>query len=434
MTYKKSSSNKKKILVLAYAVSPTRGSEYSVAWNYIKEISKYYDVDVLYGASGLHLGDCNELESYLENNDVEDVNFIKVEPTRLQKKINVLNKAGLGYAFYIAFRLWHKSALKLAKELTKSNNYSIVHQLNPIGFREPGYLYRLNIPFIWGPIGGGNFINPKLVAELPLKRRLLFLLKNCINYLQLNFSSRVKESLGKADALIFCNSENLNSFNKYHGVTGEVLSEQAIADDILQKITLLPNFETTQKNRSGTLKLIWVGRLCPGKNISFLLNVLALLTDDVDVSLTIVGDGELKNELKQQVIQLGVQKYVRFLGALPREQILIELSKSDLHCLCSFSEANTTVIYEAFSVNTPTISLAQNGMLDTLKDGKGFLIPITNINETQQLFADKIMYLSKNRNCLNKARSTIFAQRHLLSWKFKGEVLNSIYQKVIEES
>lgn len=424
--------NKKKILVMAYAVSPTRGSEYSVAWNYIKEISKYYDVDVLYGASGLHLGDCGELEDYLKNNEFPGVNFIKIKPTKFQNKINAINKAGIGYAFYVAFRLWHKTAFKIAKKLVENNDYSLVHQLNPIGFREPGYLYRLEVPFVWGPIGGANFINLKLASELPLKKRLLFLIKNGVNFLQLNYSSRVKEALNKSEALIFCNSENLASFNQYHSVNGDVLSEQAIAHDLLKNVSLKPEQQLLNRDLDKPLRLIWIGSFCSRKNLSFLFDVIALLEKKIEVTLTVIGDGELNEAFKQQVIKLGIQENINFLGVLTREQILVELSQSDLHCLCSFSEANTTVIYEAFSVNTPTISLAQNGMLDTLKDDKGFLIPITNVIETKELFAEKIIFLSKNRAFLDTARRAIYEQRHLLSWQYKGEKLNKIYQKVIE--
>ena len=39
----------KNILVLAYQLSPTKGSEYSVAWNYVTRMSKYNRLTVLYG-------------------------------------------------------------------------------------------------------------------------------------------------------------------------------------------------------------------------------------------------------------------------------------------------------------------------------------------------------------------------------------------------
>ena len=55
----------KDILVLAYAVSPIRGSEYSVAWNYVTQMSKYNRLTVLYGCAGEHMGDFEEMIDYI---------------------------------------------------------------------------------------------------------------------------------------------------------------------------------------------------------------------------------------------------------------------------------------------------------------------------------------------------------------------------------
>ena len=49
-------SKKKHILVLAYMLSPYKGSEFSVAWNYVTEMSKDNNLTVLYGISGKHMG------------------------------------------------------------------------------------------------------------------------------------------------------------------------------------------------------------------------------------------------------------------------------------------------------------------------------------------------------------------------------------------
>ncbi len=74
---------KRKILLIAYPVSPTRGSEYSVAWNYINEMSMDNDLVVLYGSSGNHMGDFKEMEDWLMINSIPNVKFIPVHPSRL---------------------------------------------------------------------------------------------------------------------------------------------------------------------------------------------------------------------------------------------------------------------------------------------------------------------------------------------------------------
>lgn len=53
--------NRKKILLLAYQISPFRGSEYSVAWNYLLEMSQEHDITVIYGKSGNGIGEFDSL-------------------------------------------------------------------------------------------------------------------------------------------------------------------------------------------------------------------------------------------------------------------------------------------------------------------------------------------------------------------------------------
>ncbi len=69
---------KYKILLSCYAVSPYRGSEYSVAWNYILSMSKEHELYVIYGTSGNHMGDNVEIEKYIKQNHLTNVNFIFV--------------------------------------------------------------------------------------------------------------------------------------------------------------------------------------------------------------------------------------------------------------------------------------------------------------------------------------------------------------------
>ena len=63
------------ILVMAYAISPYRGSEYAVAWNYVAHMSKYHRLTVVYGASGNHMGDVVEMEEYARSHTMANVRF-----------------------------------------------------------------------------------------------------------------------------------------------------------------------------------------------------------------------------------------------------------------------------------------------------------------------------------------------------------------------
>ena len=61
------------------------------------------------------------------------------------------------WRFYKYYKKWQWKTYLIAKEICAEVNIDVLHQLNMIGFREPGYLWKLSkengVPFVWGPIG-----------------------------------------------------------------------------------------------------------------------------------------------------------------------------------------------------------------------------------------------------------------------------------------
>ena len=56
--------------------------------------------------------------------------------------------------FHRYYHRWMRAAYKTACELNRWCQFDLVHQLTFVGFRFPGHLWKLGIPFVWGPIGG----------------------------------------------------------------------------------------------------------------------------------------------------------------------------------------------------------------------------------------------------------------------------------------
>ena len=79
----------KNIIVIAYQPNPFRGSESSVAWDYIVNMSKNHRLTVLFGSSEeFHMiGNTKSMMDYYENNTMENVILI---PISLGKYIPLL--------------------------------------------------------------------------------------------------------------------------------------------------------------------------------------------------------------------------------------------------------------------------------------------------------------------------------------------------------
>lgn len=415
----------KSILLLAYQISPTKGSEYAVGWNFVINLANNNKVYVLCGASGDHMGDTEEVENYFKVNPHPNIHLVPVKPTRLANIINWPNKVGLlGAIFYLAFPFWQKEAYRIAKNIIANEEIDIVHHLNPIGFREPGYLWRLDKPFIWGPIGGAIFVNPVLLKHLPIRYQFFFLIKNGINYFQLKYGKRIRKAVEKSSEIIFCNTENKENFEKYFGKTGRVISEQG---------TFKKNEVVTDDSHANVdiLNLVWAGYISPRKNITLLFHALSLVRDQKKWKLNVIGDGVGVEELKILSSQLSISDNITWHGKKTRHGTINIMRESDLHAMTSLTEGNPAVLYEAISLGIPTISLDRDGMHDTLANGNGILVPITTYDETIKLYAAKLDEIIENPNLLIQLKGCTNLMIDAVSWDNKIKKFEVIYENAL---
>jgi glycosyltransferase involved in cell wall biosynthesis len=415
----------KSILLSAYAVSPTRGSEYGVGWNFSINLAKKNKVFLVCGASGEHLGDTEEIEEYFKKYPNVNISLIVVKPSTLVSFINWFNKKGLSPVFYLAFLLWQRQVFHCVKELISAEHIDLIHQLNPIGFREPGYLWKLKKPFVWGPIGGAQFVNPVLLTNLPVSYKYLILAKNMVTFLQLKYYSRVRKAAVRAKQLVFSTEENRINFEKFLGKTGLLISEQS-------SFASSHSGCDTSEDAEFQLKMVWIGRVVKIKNLVFLFHALALVFPRDRWRLRIIGDGPEVENLKELSLSLKISGNILWYGKKSQTEAISLIAGADLHVLSSLSEANTTVLYEAMSLGVPTISLDQNGMHTTLANGQGVLVPITTYNQTVEKFASEITSFITHPQSIVELKRKMTPLVNECSWVKKIDQFELIYDNAIK--
>lgn len=139
-------------------------------------------------------------------------------------------------------------------------------------------------------------------------------------------------------------------------------------------------------------KIISAGRLVPWKGFAILIKIMKNLPD---WTLTIAGDGPMKDELKSLASSLGIEDRVKLAGAIPREELLSELKKSDLFILNTSFESFSFQIVEAMYLGVPVIATNIGNLNEILEDGKEGILVEPN-NEEQILSAIKKIDEDKN--------------------------------------
>ena len=125
------------------------------------------------------------------------------------------------------------------------------------------------------------------------------------------------------------------------------------------------------------INLLSVGRLNRQKGQNFLLEAVRLLRDEgLDVSLTIVGDGELKSEMLDLRERLQLGDAVQFLGSLPNDEIRMMMRRSQYFVLSSLAEGLPVVLMEAMAEGAIAIATQVAATGELVVDGEtGYLAP-----------------------------------------------------------
>jgi glycosyltransferase involved in cell wall biosynthesis len=121
--------------------------------------------------------------------------------------------------------------------------------------------------------------------------------------------------------------------------------------------------------------LIYVGRLAPEKNLTFLMRAFVSAQSAVEnLHLLLVGDGPEADNLRDRAALAGVGDRVHFLGAVPYEAVPGLLKLADAFVTASLTEVHPLSLIEALAAGLPALGIVSPGIEDTIVDGaNGFL-------------------------------------------------------------
>lgn len=126
---------------------------------------------------------------------------------------------------------------------------------------------------------------------------------------------------------------------------------------------------------SRTLRILNVGRLSVHKAQHDLIDACALLRNrGVDFVCSIVGEGDLRSALEQQIADLKLGAMVELTGAKFHQDVLALYGQYDVFVLCSITEGQPVVLMEAMRARIPVIA-TQISAIPELVQNAGILVP-----------------------------------------------------------
>jgi glycosyltransferase involved in cell wall biosynthesis len=417
-----------KILIVSHEMHPNQGSECAMGWNLVQALSEKCQVTVMC-AQGNQLSPENyhkAIEEYFRNNGKPinlSVIYVKQPVWSLRlakinaKFFNVSDGVGNRYLFYKALDFWHKEALIKAKEIDKLEDFDIVHQLTPISFLKPGYMWKLNKPFFWGPVGGMYKMPFAFSIQLGLKsfifetiRSLNITIKKIFFYINYKFVSKCCH--------VWCISTDEYNFIKKHNKKVSLMVDSAPPLRIKGKKRF---YSPTEK-----LKICWSGRHSSYKALDILIKAIDILRSD-NIEVYILGEGPETEKCKELAKSRNLNTLI-WCGQKEYEDAIDIMNNCHLFIHTSLREAASHVIMEALGLGMPVICHDVCGMSSVVNEDSGFKINFENPQKSVFLFGEKIKYILENPEMLEKLSNGALNRAQELSWQSKADVMIEHYK------
>lgn len=403
-----------KVLVNAYACSPNMGSEPGMAWNWCVNLAKYCELFIITEEEFR-----DKIEAVVPTlHQGKNMHFYFNSVTPEVRRM-CWNQGD--WRFYWHYRQWQKRTLEIAKQICAEQKIDIIHQLNMIGYREPGLLWKIDGPkFVWGPVGGMETMPIAYLKGAGAKTILFNHLKNLINSLQYRYQPNVRSAVKRADAIIAatsgCQKKLQNFYHKHVYLINETGCE--VIENVARDV-----------NTSGTFNLLWVGKLDFRKQMNLAIDVLGKLKD-IDVVLHVCGGGtsEQIQQMKNQSVALGLDGKLNYHGMVSHDEVQRLMRSSDLYLFTSIMEGTPHVVQEAIANHLPVVCLDTCGQGDCVTNECGRKIPLSNPEKTADELAGVIRELYNDRTQLKQLSDGCLKASHNMSWDKKATAMLMAYE------
>jgi len=358
-----------RILMLNYEFPPLGGGAANANFYLLKEFAKEKDLKIDLITSSI---DKFKEEKFSQNIIIYRLNIGK----KNQNLHFQTNKDLLVYSLKSYF---------FAKKLLKKNDYNLVHAWFgiPCGF----IAMLLGEPYIVALRG----------SDVPFYNSRF---KNLDKY----FFQYLSRLIWEKAKIVVANSQGLKE-----------LAQKTAPN---QKIQLIYNGVDTNefkppktKKKSKDLRILCVARLIKRKGIDYLLKALGRLKDK-NFILTIIGDGNEKENLVNLTKKLKINSKVRFLGPIPHSEIIKYYQQNDLFVLPSLNEGMSNTILEAMACGLPIIATDVGGSEELVKEN-GFIIKPKSRKE----LVKAIQRYIDDRSLLEKQGQESRKRAEKMSWK-----------------
>jgi glycosyltransferase involved in cell wall biosynthesis len=199
-------------------------------------------------------------------------------------------------------------------------------------------------------------------------------------------------------------------------------------------IDVIPNgveldrfFPAGTEENSEVIRLLTVGRLSVTKRIEMLIDVIEILHRTAcKISLTIVGGGNMEQQLRKIVAERDLRDVIKITGRMDSKKMPELYRQNDIFVSASMQEGMSNAMLEAMASGLPIVTTRCEG-LSELIDGNGIIVEQENI----EYIVKAVKKLIDNPNLRKQMSVAARKQAEKFDWANVAQSYIEQYRKII---
>lgn len=406
-----------RVLLSAYACEPEKGSEPAVGWNWVRQVARFHEVWVITRANNRE-----PIEAALAKEPIPNSHWVYFD---LPRWARFWKKGERGHRPY--YYLWQIGAYFVARRLNAQVGFDLIHHVTFGQYWPPSFIGLLGVPFIWGPVGGGESAPSPFGSDFSCRARLYETFRD------------LRWSLASVDPVTRLLASRCRVAIATTGQTATRLrmlgAERVIVLPQLGAIEAMKYVGSFPTRGSNSFRIISIGRLMHWKGFHLALRAFARFQPRYPESeYWIVGEGPEGRRLSALARELGIESKVVFWKRLPTlHDVYKKLAECDVLVHPALHETFGTVCFEAMILGRPVICLDLGGPALQVTEETGIKVPASSPEQAVQELATALARLADDPAL--RVRMGHAAQQRVeecLNWEKTAAFMMEIYAKAIE--
>ncbi len=369
-----------------------------MGWHVARALSEFADVWVVTRANNRVA-----IERALETEPSEGLRFVYLD---LPDWARWWKRGNRGVQLY--YYLWQAMAFVRARALHREQVFDVAHHVTFAKYWAPSFLAGIGIPYIWGPVGGGESTPEPFIAAMSARGRIYERARVAARRLA-ELDPWVRRTARLSSIAFATGPETAARLHALGATDVRERTQVGLSAEELARLSRPPS----QKRVGDGVRFVSVGRMIALKGFDLGIRAFAR-SAPANADYWLIGEGPERVRLVRLAAELGVEGRVHFLGWLSREETFDRLTKCDALIHPSLHDTGGLACLESMAAGKPVICLALGGPGLMVTPETGRAVPAVGPAQAVDDLADAMRELAGTecRDALGRAArrraSTIF--------------------------